>query len=208
MVKVLAPALSLEASGSLGGALVFATWKGRPYVRTLVKPSNPKSPMQTGMRSMMKFLGHEWDSIKGGVTGSYTDIAENKNISEFNAYIQANLARWRSGFAPSILLAAEMEKVPTTVDTFTALAGPRNIAITYSSTASADQWGIILCRSTSPGFVPSWANAIAVLTLPDTDDHVFIDAPLEIGSYYYRAAMFTDDGALGEFKTEITETVT
>ena len=43
MVKLGGPALSLDASGTVGGILTFSKWKGRPYVRTRVIPSNPKS---------------------------------------------------------------------------------------------------------------------------------------------------------------------
>ena len=63
MVKVNAPMMSLDASGSLGKALVFSKWKGRNYVRTLVRPSNPKSVLQVAIRSMMKFLAQAWKDM-------------------------------------------------------------------------------------------------------------------------------------------------
>ena len=207
MVKVLAPALSLEASGSLGGALVFSTWKGRPYVRTLVKPSNPNTPMQNGIRQMMKFLGQQWDAIKAAYESSWQDLADNKNISPFNAYVGTNMAAWRSGSSPTMEYPPEVAMSATAIDTFSAVAGPRNIAVSYSLTASADQWGVILCRGDLTGFTPSWANAIAVVYAHDTDEHVYVDAPLEAGEYFYRMAAFTQDGVTGVFKGEITGTV-
>jgi len=207
MVKVLAPALSLEASGSLGGALVFSTWKGRPYVRTLVKPKNPNTPMQAGVRAAMKYLGNHWASVKFGVEGFWQELADNANISTFNAYIKSNMSNWRYGLAPCDSYPADRIQTPTTVDTFTAVAGPRNIAVTFSLTATTDQQGIILCRSLVTGFTPSWANAILLIALADTDDHVFIDAPLDPAEYFYRAAAWTTDGVTGTFKTEISDTV-
>ena len=41
MVKVAAPMLSLEASGTIANSMTFSKWKGRPYVRTRVTPALP-----------------------------------------------------------------------------------------------------------------------------------------------------------------------
>lgn len=54
MAKVGGPLMSLEASGSVAGALTFAKWKGRQYVRQLVQPSNPQSAAQETARNAMR----------------------------------------------------------------------------------------------------------------------------------------------------------
>ena len=46
MAKVTGPLMSMSASGSIAGAITFAIWKGRAYVRQLVIPSNPSTPAQ------------------------------------------------------------------------------------------------------------------------------------------------------------------
>ena len=76
MVKLQAPCLSLEASGSLAGALVFSKWKGRPYCRSLVTPANPRSGGQVGMRAMFKFLSQKWDAIAAGPKATWEDRAD------------------------------------------------------------------------------------------------------------------------------------
>jgi len=207
MVKVLAPALSLEASGSLGGALVFATWKGRPYVRTLVKPSNPKSEMQVGIRAMMKYLGQHWSTIKIADEHYWQELAENANISTFNAYIKQNMSQWRNGLAPSSIYPTYRTQTPDALQPLETTPGPRNVAITYRMTDSDDQQGIILCRSTTTGFTPSWANTILVKLCDNTLEQTFVDAPLDPNTYYYRAAAFTLDGNTGEYTDEVDETV-
>jgi len=55
MTRVTGPALSLDASGTLGGVMTFSKWKGQNYVRLRVDPYNPKSPYQTGVRDTMTF---------------------------------------------------------------------------------------------------------------------------------------------------------
>ncbi len=53
MPTVTGPLMSLAASKTLAGTLVFSQWKGRAYVRLHVKPYNPKSDYQTGIRQTM-----------------------------------------------------------------------------------------------------------------------------------------------------------
>jgi hypothetical protein len=53
MAKVKGPLMSLEASGSIANTLVFSIWKGRPYVRELVTPSNPSSAGQIAVRKVL-----------------------------------------------------------------------------------------------------------------------------------------------------------
>lgn len=64
MAKVTSPLMSLDASGSIAGAITFSKWKGRNYVRQLVIPANPRSAGQQATRAalgaggrMSSFLG-------------------------------------------------------------------------------------------------------------------------------------------------------
>lgn len=43
MAKVTGGLLSLDASGTFGGAITYAKWKGRQYARIKGNPSNPKT---------------------------------------------------------------------------------------------------------------------------------------------------------------------
>jgi hypothetical protein len=49
--------MSIEASGSFGGALTYAKWKGRQYVRQLVTPSNPHASTQEQARNKIRVVG-------------------------------------------------------------------------------------------------------------------------------------------------------
>lgn len=57
MAKVSGPLFSMEASGSYGGAIVFAKWKGRQYSRQLVIPANPNSADQETVRNRLRVTG-------------------------------------------------------------------------------------------------------------------------------------------------------
>lgn len=53
MARVTGPLMSLSASGSVAKTLTFSIWKGRPYVRELVTPSNPQTANQAAVRSIL-----------------------------------------------------------------------------------------------------------------------------------------------------------
>lgn len=63
--------MSLDARGKFAGALVFSGWKGRPTVRQLVTPANPKSANQAASRNRVRVAaaGQHWanlSTLKGG----------------------------------------------------------------------------------------------------------------------------------------------
>jgi len=55
MARLTGPLLSLDASGSIFGTLVYSKWKGLNYARLSVTPYNPKSAYQVGIRDTMSF---------------------------------------------------------------------------------------------------------------------------------------------------------
>lgn len=73
MAKVTSPLMSMDASGSLGGAITFAKWKGRNYVRQLVIPSNPQTSGQQDARAALGG-GGKFNSVVD--FGSPADLAE------------------------------------------------------------------------------------------------------------------------------------
>lgn len=196
MVKVKAPMMSLAASGSLGGALVFSTWKGTPYVRTLVTPTNPKSAAQTAIRAMMKFLSQDWENLTAPNQATWDETALNDSISPFNAYIRYNLSRWRMYKTPSKELpAAETADARTITQSLT--GGIRNILISNTPSAATDQWGILIMRSLAAIVTPNWNLVVAAVKSDGTNAVIYTDAPLVAATYHYRSATFNKDGDIG-----------
>lgn len=71
MAKVNGPFMSLSASGAFANTLVASIWKGRPYMRQLVTPSNPRSAGQVTVRLIIGSLA----KAATAVLTSYMDIA-------------------------------------------------------------------------------------------------------------------------------------
>ena len=53
MARLTGPLMSLDARGSLFNTIVYSAWKGLNYARMRVKPYNPKSDYQVGVRDTM-----------------------------------------------------------------------------------------------------------------------------------------------------------
>lgn len=208
MVKVQAPALSLGASGSIGGAMTFATWKGRPYVRSLVKPANPKSGGQVGIRAMFKFLSQDWTNIGATPQASWETRADQKIISPFNAFMGYNQFRWRDFLAPTNTDPEDTTDTGSTVGVTTATAGVRSVTLSIPITTAADGWGVLVFRSLTTAFATAFDNLIGVVKVSGTDTLTWVDSPLVADTYYYNFREFTLDGQLGTEDGEINATVT
>lgn len=202
MALLKAPALSLEASGKLGNAIVFSKWKGRAYARSLVTPSNPKSGGQVGMRAMFKFLSQDWANIGAVAQATWEERADQKIVSPFNAFMSYNQFRWRDFLAPSQDDPAATADTAPVMGALTATAGVRSVTLSQVITTENDGWGVCFFRSATGTFTPAFDNLIGVATMVATSPVVWVDSPLAAGTYYYDALGFTLDGQRG---TEVGE---
>lgn len=208
MVKLAGPAMSLDASGTLADTITFSKWKGRPYIRSRVVPSNPKSGGQVGMRAMFRFLTQFWASIAAGDKATWEDRADAAAISPFNAFLSYNQFRARNFLAPTQAYPEAETAFSGTMGAASASAGVRSITVTQAVTAAGNGWAVAFYRSTSTGFSTAYDNLVAVKPFDGTNDIVFVDSPLDPGTYYYNMRTISDDGALGAELGEVNDTVT
>lgn len=210
MVKVFGPALSLDASGTIGDAIVFSKWKGRHYIRERVIPANPRSGLQVGFRSMFGFLAAAWDALSAADKDTYNDIADSMAISPFNAYVRFNQRRWRNFKAPSNATpATETGSVGTfTAGTPAATGGVASVTIDWTiDNVLGDNWGLMIFKG-STGFNTALSNCVAVRWSADANPQSWLDSPLDAATYYYNTRLFTDDGVLGAELGEISAAAT
>ncbi len=208
MVRVNAPVLSLDASGSIAGAMTYSKWKGRNYVRQLVTPANPKSGGQVGMRSMFKFLAQQWASIIAANQATWEARADQGVYSPFNAYMSYNQRRWADFLAPTQHDPEATTDTAPVEGTLAAVAGVRSITVTQPITTANDGWGIAFFRDLTTAFASAWDNLVSVRPLDGTNDVVFVDSPLAADTYYYNIRSITEDGQLGTESAEVNAVVT
>lgn len=92
MARLTAPLLSLGASGTIGKAITFASWKGIPYARTRVVPANPNTLAQQEVRGVFATLGEMWKRMPEQARLPFTHAARGQPLTSRNKHIQANIA--------------------------------------------------------------------------------------------------------------------
>jgi hypothetical protein len=202
------PLMSLDASGSVANALTFSKWKGRNYVRQLVVPANPKTVKQVSVRAMMKFLSQAWAAIGATPKGTWVAPAAADSVSPFNAYIQRNLKRWASFQSPSQTYPSPNTGTVGTLAAQSIIAGVRQLTVQCSLTAVNTNWLLLIHRSQSIGFTPSFSTLVKAVIKTTTPAEQFVDTPLLPGLYYYRLVPCTTEGVMGAAFAEISGTAT
>lgn len=69
---------------------VFASWKGRNYVRQRVVPANPQSVAQTAVRDSLAEAVAIWQQLPAALQTGYGNAAANLNISGYNDFVGRN----------------------------------------------------------------------------------------------------------------------
>ena len=80
MAKTTGPLFSLTASGSVGKTITYSNWKGRPYVRRLVKPLNPMLAGQQAVRNALRAIAQAvvWANLTTKVCPTATPTDKEK----------------------------------------------------------------------------------------------------------------------------------
>ncbi len=92
MARLTAPLLSLGASGSIAKALVFSSWKGIPYARVHVVPSNPQSVAQQEVRGCFSTLTNLWKRMGVQARLPFQNAVRGIAMTDRNKHIQENVA--------------------------------------------------------------------------------------------------------------------
>lgn len=206
MALVSGPLLSLDASGKVAGALVFSKWKGRPVVRQLVKPANPKTGAQKGGRAMFAFLSSAWADLSAPEKASWQALADAAVVSPFNAYQGYNMDEWTQ-FTSPYTNPSNTGETPPTMGALTAEGGVRQVTISAVITTPEDMWGMAVAISVTTGFTPAKAD-VAKIVAYAASPIVTVISPLEPGTYFARVAGFTGDGQMTNWVAQDEFTVT
>jgi len=197
MAKVNGPLMSMDASGTLAGTIVYSKWKGRNYVRNRVIPKNPKSASQVGVRSMFRFLATQWDGQTAPDKATWEERAKQSIISPFNAFMAFNQSRWRDFNTPSSADPPLGTGTPPTAATGTATPDGRAMILEITDTATPPDWGYAIFRADTTAFTLAWSNCIAVIPWDDGGVTTYVDSPLDPDEYFYNYIGFLKSGVEG-----------
>lgn len=96
MAKVTGPLLSLGASGTIADTQTYAAWKGIPYVRRHVIPSNPNTADQQLTRTAFAFLQAVWRYAPAAMSEAFNAYAQSQPLTGRNALTSFNLSALRT----------------------------------------------------------------------------------------------------------------
>lgn len=198
MATVKGPLFSLDASGSIGGSVVFAKWKGRNYCRRHAVPANPKSVLQVGTRAMLRFLSQQWDGLTDGEKATWDVPAAPNNISPFNAYIGYNMSRWALFQYPTQSYPAAEANVAATFDTPVCTAQTKSVLTGFTVNPLQQNWGAAIFRKIDGAPGESRAECVRIIPAASAAAFTWTDIEVVVGTdYYYDATPFSDDGVKG-----------
>jgi len=96
MAKVNAPLLSFSAGGTVAKTQVYSKWKGRPYVRQYVIPSNPNSAGQQLTRNTFTWINNVWKNGPALLQAPWDLYAQGQVLTGRNAFVGQNTRALRS----------------------------------------------------------------------------------------------------------------
>ncbi len=206
MAGVTAPLFGLGASGSLAKSIVFSKWRGRPYVRRHSVPSNPKSGLQVGVRSTMKWITQDWTNLTVAQKAAWDTLAAVTNITQLNAMVKHDLplARRNLGIQRGPAESAGTTPSAGTINTVT--AQPKTLVLAWTAGANAPEYGWLINRSLTGTFTSDFSNQIAIVSAATL---AFTDIALKTGTqYFYEIRGLNFNGELGAASAEMNGTPT
>lgn len=164
MAKVTAPLLSFGASGTIAKVQTYSKWRGRPYVRRHVVPSNPNTVAQQSTRNVFSVANSFWKLMGSIAVGPWNLFATGQVLTGRNAFVGRYVKAVR-GETDQLL----MELSP----------GAKGGLIASSAVPAAASQGIditVLAPTPPAGWTLTGAQAVAVLNgdpATQTDFRVF-----------------------------------
>ena len=95
MARTTAPLLSFEASGQIANTQVYASWKGRPYVRRYTIPENPNTAAQQLTRNTFAWLNNVFKYMPAGALDAWNAYADSSRFTSRNGWMKQNLGPLR-----------------------------------------------------------------------------------------------------------------
>lgn len=103
MSKARGPLKSVNASGTLGKAMIFQNWKGIPRVKKYRKPTQPNTASQLDKRNLIRIAVSRWQTLTTFLKSLWqTTIGKiGKTMSGYNYFLSEYIKSMVAGETPS-----------------------------------------------------------------------------------------------------------
>ncbi len=196
MAKLIGPLGSGLASGKINQSLIYSSNRGRPYTKRHRVPHNPRTQLQTGLRSAIPFISAQWQTLDATQEESWAELAEEFNLPNYHAYLKANLGLWPKFIAPIKHADNPGTDTSGTLDSITITYETNLVLIRAQMTPAEDCWGVIFCMDYPTYATPQVNRTVGISALDQYDRAYHVHRNMAPGTYYYSFAHFTHRGTL------------
>jgi len=211
MTKLVAPLLSMKASGKFGNDTVFSSWNGQAYAKRYAIPTPTNTPEQISLRLMFQFLATAWPHLSPAAKASWHDPAHEKRITACNVFMSYNLDRWTRFLCPQQSYRQTVSSSQTTVYSHGETGAPGSIHAWVQSRDQFSHWQTMLFISTVANADPTPNTLYAITHTPPESASgliTFIVKNLQPGVYYPTYQINNVDGVAGTHHHATACTVT
>ena len=200
MAKLTAPLFSLRASGTIGDAITYASWKGIQYARTRVVPANPNSVAQQDIRGVFETLNNLWLNAPASFRASWNGFAVGKPIIGRNRLIAVNAPLLQSQANLALLEFSEQTGGAPTPTSATPVNGVGTVTVTVVPADLPTGWSLAeidgaIVLDGDPA--PAISRTIQVRS-DGTSPYVLVFTALTGGSTYYGGCWALYTNAAGD----------
>ena len=208
MAKVKMPLMSVDASGAIADAVVAAKWKGRNYFRVHVKPSQPRTDAQVGVRASFAGLVELIKTETADVQAEWAEAAKALAVTWLNMFIRVNQKNLTDGLGlQQRPVVGPPEEYIYTPELSVTVEG-RRVRFTISQHKLDDiAYAALLHVAKSSGFAPAWSNLKALVRAPGAGNSVVIELSFKPGTYYARCRMSSPNRVFSPSSAEVSFTV-
>ena len=142
MAKPTGALLSFSASGTIAKTAVYASWRGRQYVRRHVVPHNPRSTGQTTTRNMFKTLMASYKTAQTGFATAWIAAAKGHPFTDRNLFNRDNIHNLRGQTSFAALTFAPGNGGGLAPNTVVATPGTGQLSIAVTAPTPPTGWTV------------------------------------------------------------------
>lgn len=142
MAKTRAPLLAFGASGQIGKTQVYASWRGIPYARQLVRPANPNTAGQQKTRTAFAFLNSVFKLAAADALAPWDANAAGRPYTGRNKFLSENTSGLRTATNLQALVGSPGANGGLAAGAVSATGGSGTIAVTMTAPGLPTDWTI------------------------------------------------------------------
>jgi hypothetical protein len=210
MAKCIAPAMSAETRGRVGG-IVFGTWRGIRTIRVKTSPAQPRSKLQLSTRAFLTQMIRAWQTITQLQRDAWDAYAADHKVTDWTrTAVRATGANWFAALGARMLSVGLVPvnnppsvPAPNGLALFAAANGAGSSVLTWTPTAGTDQLAqIYMVGPVSAGVRASIRKARFNLQVTGESGTVTITG-LRPGTYtFFARAMLEANGLVSPFVSD------